>query len=87
MIGERGFSGSFTTFPEMVSVRSPPLLFTKMLLVKVPGRPWLLYSAVMTVDFPGARASRGHLGVVQPQLAETLDNINGSVPVFTNLKS
>jgi hypothetical protein len=58
-----------------------------MLLVKVPGRPWLLYSAVMIADLPGSRASRGHLGVVQPQLAETFDNIKGSVPVFTNLKS
>lgn len=86
-MGDRGCSGSFTTFPEMVRVTSPPLLFTKMDLVKVPGLPWLLYSAVMTADLPGAMASLGHFGVVQPQLADTLDKMRGSVPVFTNLKS
>ena len=87
IMGERGCSGSLTTFPEMVRVTSPPLLFTKMDLVKVPGLPWLLYSAVITADLPGAMASLGHFGVVQPQLADTLDKMRGSVPVFTNLKS
>lgn len=87
MMGERGCSGSFTTLPEMVRVTSPPLLFTKIDLVKVPGLPWLLYSAVITADLPGAMASRGHLGVVHPQLADTFDRIKGSVPVLTNLKS
>lgn len=87
MMGERGCSGSFTTLPEIVMVTSPPLLLAKIDFVKVPGLPWLLYSAVMTADFPGAMASRGHLGVVQPQLAETFDKMSGSVPVFTNLKS
>ena len=50
-------------------------------------KPWLLYSAVITADLPGAMASLGHFGVVQPQLADTLDKMRGSVPVFTNLKS
>jgi hypothetical protein len=84
IMGDKGFSGSFTTFPEIVSVISPALLFIKIFLLKVPGLPAELYSALTLAVSPGMIAVVGYFGVVQPQLAFTCVNCSGSFPLFLN---
>ena len=59
------------TSPLMVSLVSPALDLTVIVLLKAPGRPVALYVALTTPVLPGATGVFVHSGVVQPQLAFT----------------
>jgi hypothetical protein len=73
----------------MVITLLPPSAFDSMVMVLVnaPTRPCVLYVAVITDSLPGKMGSLGQVGTVHPQLALTLERINGSFPSFLNLNS
>ena len=66
---------------------SVALLVTVTVLLNTPGRPALLYMALITPDLPGSTGVLVQSGVVQPQLACTLAMMAGWLPVFLNLNS
>ena len=60
-------SGAFSTVPEIFNTFEPTFEVTVIVLLNGPGRPCVLYVAVILPDLPGAIGSFGQVGVVQPQ--------------------
>lgn len=58
---------------------------TVMVFENGPGL-FVLYLTVISPAFSGEIGSLGQVGVVHPQDAFTVDNNNGTLPLFVNLK-
>src|SRR5262245_50501847 len=63
------------------------LAMSVTVLCCMPDFPALLNVTSMTLSFPGAIASFGHLGTVQPQLPVAELITRSDFPVFLNLKA
>lgn len=61
------------------------LELTEMVFENGPGL-FVLYLTVISPVLPGVIGSLGQVGVVHPQEALTVDNNNGTLPLFVNLK-
>src|SRR6476469_4026592 len=82
-------SSLVSTVPLMLStlLGSAALLVTVTVLLNTPGRPALLYMALMMPVLPGITGVLVQSGVVQPQLACTLEMMMGWLPVFLKRNS
>ena len=81
-------AGAASTFPLTFNTTVDCVAFdcTVMLLFIVPTF-LVLYLTTITPDSPGNTGSLGHVGIVQPQLAFTLERIRGSLPVLVKVNS